>query len=377
LKADIRLGRIKGVQIGLHFSWFIIAFLIALSLAAHFRQTNPDWSATTIWILSIATGLLFFCAILVHELSHAIVARSRGLPVKSITLFALGGVAQIEKEATDAKTEFLTAIAGPITSVVVGLFFLLLAWLFGWRVTESPETPLLAMFVWLGYINLSLALFNMIPGFPLDGGRILRAVLWWFNKDPLRSTRIAARIGQAVAAVFIIIGILNFFRGYGLGGIWIAFIGWFLMEAAGSSYMQMQLTQGLQNVTVADIMRQDCPSVDAATPLNTFVDDYILRTGRRCFLVTQDGAALGLITPHEVKEVERDRWHSANVADVMRPFQQLHVVQPKTPAAKALELMARYDVNQLPVLMDGHFTGIIGRSHIMQYLQTRSEIDSS
>src|SRR5881397_1671054 len=208
MKAQIKLFKIFGIQIGLHYSWLLIAVLVVLSLAGQFAATNREWGSNVIWGLAILTALLFFAAIVVHELSHAAVAKARGLPVRSITLFALGGVAQIEKEAADAKTEFWMGIAGPITSAVIGLVLLGIAAALGWTpasrtLMSTPDTPLLAMLVWLGYINVSLAVFNMIPGFPLDGGRVLRAILWWLTGDAARSTRTAARTGQGVAFGFI------------------------------------------------------------------------------------------------------------------------------------------------------------------------------
>ncbi|MEJ7863144.1 MAG: site-2 protease family protein [Pyrinomonadaceae bacterium] len=216
MEAQIKLGRIFGIQIGLHYSWLIIALLVAFSLGGHFQMMNPDWGAGVVWTTAIVTALLFFAAILVHELSHAAVARMRGLPVKSITLFALGGVAEIEREAADAKTEFWMGIVGPITSAVIGLICLALAFALGWTPAQgmmTAATPFLAMLVWLGYINISLAVFNMIPGFPLDGGRVLRAIIWWTTGDASRSTRIAARVGQFVAIGFIVWGIFSFSAG--------------------------------------------------------------------------------------------------------------------------------------------------------------------
>ena len=181
MQAQIRLGRIFGIEIGLHYSWLIIAVLISTSLAGHFSEAYPDWAATIIWTTAIMTALLFFAATIVHESSHAAIARLRGLPVRSITLFALGGVAQIGKEAADAKTEFWMGIVGPITSALIGALCLGIAWTLGWTFAGEPVTPVTAMLVWLGYINFGLAIFNMVPGFPMDGGRVLRGVIWWIT----------------------------------------------------------------------------------------------------------------------------------------------------------------------------------------------------
>lgn len=380
MEAQIKLGRIFGVEIGLHYTWLVIALLITLSLAGHFQMVNPDWGRGVIWASAIVTGVLFFAAIIAHELSHAAVAKARGLPVRSITLFALGGVAQIEKEAADAKTEFWMGIVGPITSAVIGFVLLGIALALGWtpmseRPMSTPESPLLAMLVWLGYINITLAIFNMIPGFPLDGGRVLRAIIWWVTGKADRSTRIAAQVGQLVAFGFIALGLIRFFGGAGFGGLWIAFIGWFLLDAARASYAQVGIAESLRGVRVADVMETDCPVVDGRSNLQTVADEYLLRTGRRCFTVVEDGRVVGLITSHEIKQVERARWPYTTVDTAMRPLEQLRTVAPETPVTEALEVMGRDDLNQLPVVSDGRLAGIISRAHIVQLLQTRAELN--
>jgi Zn-dependent protease/predicted transcriptional regulator len=302
------------------------------------------------------------------------VARSRGLTTRAITLFALGGVAQIEKEPEDPKTEFLVGIVGPFTSAVIGLISLGLAWAAGWHFGEAPVTPLLAMLVWLGYINLTLAAFNMIPGFPLDGGRILRAIIWGSTRNATRATQLAARTGQLVALGFIALGIFRFFAGAGFGGLWIAFIGWFLMQAAGSSYKSVTLTSSLKDVRVSDVMTRDCVAVDGNLNVQTFVEDHLLRSGRRCFVVEQNGEIIGLVTAHEVKNLERQRWPYTTLYDVMRPLNQIHTVAPSTPVMEALETMGRDDVNQLPVVSGNHLDGIVTRANVIQFLQTRAEL---
>jgi Zn-dependent protease/predicted transcriptional regulator len=374
MQAQIRLGRIFGIQIGLHYSWLIIALLVALSLAAQFHAGNPQWGEVTIWATAIVTALLFFVSIILHELSHAAVAKARGLPVRSITLFALGGVAQIEKDATDPKTEFWMAIVGPIASVVIGSVCLGLASVLGWRASTAAGTPLAAMLMWLGVINIALAVFNMIPGYPLDGGRVFRAIVWWVTGDAARATRIASLVGQFVAFVFIVWGIFRFFNGAGFGGLWLAFIGWFLLEAARASYAQLQITETLQGIRVGDVMTQDCPRVDGRDNLQTLVDEHLLRTGQRCFVVEEKGSLAGIITPHEVKAVSRTRWPYTTVDEVMQTLDRLHSVRPDTSVTDALEIMGREDVNQLPVIRDGRLAGIISRAHILRTLHTRAEL---
>ncbi|MEP7337834.1 MAG: site-2 protease family protein [Acidobacteriota bacterium] len=374
MQAQIKLGRIFGIEIGLHYSWLIIALMIALSLTGQFGAAHPDWSRGVIWGMAIVTAVLFFAAIVAHELSHAIVAIRRGLPVRSITLFALGGVAQLEKEPQDAKTEFWVAIVGPITSAIIGFICLGLAGLLGWKIMAEPTTPLMAMAVWLGYINLGLAVFNMIPGFPMDGGRVLRAIVWRVTGNAVRATRAASLTGQAIAFGFIILGVFRFFGGAGSGGLWIAFIGWFLLTAARASYAQVELQEGLRGVRVSDLMVRDCALVDGNTNLQTFVEEYLLRTGQRCFLISEKGTVAGLITPHEIKGVERARWPFTLVYDVMRPLDQLHTVPPDTPVSEALTIIGREDLNQLPVASNGRLEGVISRDQILRYLLTRADL---
>lgn len=375
MQAHIKLGRIFGVQIGLHYSWFLIALLIMFSLGGHFHLTNPEWGSGVIWTLALITALLFFGALIAHELSHAMVARARGLPVHSITLFALGGVAHIEKEAVEPSTEFWMGIVGPIASLIIGAICLSVAWALGWTPPETAATPLMAMFVWLGYINIVLAVFNMIPGFPLDGGRVLRAIIWWITGNANRSTRIAAGVGQAVALVFITFGILSFFGGAGFGGLWLAFIGWFLLDAARTSYAQVETIEGLRGVRVQDVMSRDCPTIGRDMTLQDFAEEHLLRTGRRCFVVADNGTISGLITPNEVKEVPRERWSKTTVAETMRPLAQLKTIAADTLVTEALETMGRDDINQLPVTANGHLEGVISRGHIVRFLQTRAELN--
>lgn len=374
MQSQIKLGRIFGVEIGLHYSWIVIALLIVFSLARHFRETNAQWGDGIVLITAVVTGVLFFAAIIAHELAHSVVARSRGLPVKSITLFALGGVAQIEKDASDAKTEFWIAIVGPITSFVIGGCLIGLSLFAGWAWMETAKTPLLAMMVWLGYINIVLAVFNLIPGFPLDGGRVLRAIVWWVTKDAVRSTRIAARVGQTVALFFIITGVYQLFGGAGFAGLWMAIIGWFLLDAAGASYAQVEITERLRGVRVGEIMARDCPTVEGRTNLQTFVEEFLLRTGRRCFIVVENGEIAGIITAHEIKEVEPSLRQYKTVGDVMRPIHQLRTVTIDTPVAEVLDTMGREDLNQLPVVSEGKLEGVISRGQVLRYLQTRMEL---
>jgi Zn-dependent protease/CBS domain-containing protein len=375
VKTQIRLARVFGVELGLHYSWLVIALLITFSLVSHFHEIQPGWSDAVIWSAAVITGLLFFAGLFAHELSHALVAKSHGIPIHRITLFALGGMAQIEKEPTTASTEFWMGIVGPITSSVIGGILLGIAYALGWAPSLPESTPGLAILVWLGYINIALAAFNMIPGFPLDGGRVLRAIIWGITKQADRSTKIAARIGQLVGVAFIFYGVFQFFRGAGFNGLWLAFIGWFLLNAAGASYLQTTANRALAGATVRQVMSQECGTVEAGISLQDFVDHFVLDTGRRCFVVVSGSQPVGMITPIEVRQVDRGTWPLTSVQAVMKPLNRLHAVSPDTPAMEAMEIMAREDVNQLPVVSDGHLDGIITRAHVLKLLRTRSELD--
>lgn len=380
MQSHITLGKVFGIKVGVHLSWVLIAVLLTVSLATRFSVINPNWGSEVIWLTAVITGLLFFSAIVAHELAHALVARLRGLPVNSITLFALGGVAMIEKEAADPATEFWMGIAGPIMSVLIGSLCLALAMFFGWSIGDSPfepSTPVMAALVWLGWINIGLAAFNMLPGFPLDGGRVLRAIIWQLTGDAVRATRIAARIGQVIATLFIVFGIFQFFFGIGWGAIWLAFIGWFLLNAASSSYAQVELSQTLRHLdglTVQDVMKVDCPQLSGATTLQDFVLEHLFRTGERCYVVTKGGQLAGLVTLHEIKGIPKELWTVKTVGEVMRPVSELQTVMPQTPVRKALEMMIQADVNQLPVVSDGQIVGMISRNRILELLQARAEL---
>ncbi len=378
MKSHIKIGRIAGVELGLHYSWLIIAALITFSLGARFHDTNPEWGQITVWLSAIVTGLLFFVGLFAHELSHAMVAKSRGLPIHRITLFILGGVAQIEREAQDANTEFWMAIAGPIASVVFGGICLGVARaVFGWHWGVEPQSPPGAVLVWLGYINLALAAFNLIPGFPMDGGRVLRAILWWATKNGNQATRSAARVGQFVGWLFVMWGIFRVFTGAGLGGLWIALIGWFLVQAASASLYQAQASALLRGLRVREMMSRDCARVDGNVSVQAFVDLHLMRGQSSCFLVFDGDRLAGLVTTTDVRRVERERWAETTVRDIMKPIESVRTATPDMPVEQALETMTRDDINQLLVVDDGHAEGVLTRAHILQVLRVRSELKTA
>ncbi len=260
------------------------------------------------------------------------------------------------------------ALVGPLTSALIGLVCLAV------RTLTPAGGPAYEMFSWLGYINLALAAFNMVPGYPLDGGRILRAAIWWKSGDMERSTRVAARVGQVAGMVFIALGILQFFAGVWVGGLWIAFIGWFVLQAARESYLQGSLEKALQGTKVSDLMSQDCVEIDGNTNVQSFVDEWLLHSGNRCFTVTDRTGVVGLVTLSEIKSIERPRWPYTTLHDIMRPLEGSHTIAPEAPLRAALEIMGREDMNQVPVVKSGHVVGVLSRANLINYLRMRTEL---
>jgi Zn-dependent protease/CBS domain-containing protein len=372
MRASISLGRWFGVPVGLHYSWFVIAWLITLSLAGQFGALDANWPAPFVWALAFVTAVLFFVSIVLHELAHASVARASGMRVHGITLFALGGLAHIEKEATSPGKEFWMALAGPAASFGIGL---------GCRAIAGAITPPgpaasapAAVLDWLAYINVVLALFNLVPAFPLDGGRVLRSAIWAVVRDADRATRAAARVGQAIAFVFIAGGLFMVLTRGDFGGLWLAFIGWFLLEGAQGYYQQTELSTLLRGVRVADVMAQDCVAVEADMSVRQFVDLHLLRHAPRCYAVSRNADTIGLITPDDVKAVDRSRWDVTTLSEAMRPLRSLHPVKPDAAAGEALQTMTRENIPQLPVMADGRLQGVVTLSYLVRLLHTKREL---
>ena len=371
-RSGLRVGSILGIPLYLHSSWFIIFALITFSLAEQFQTQHPGWTAPQYWILGIAVSVLFFASVVFHELGHSVIALKYKIPVVSITLFIIGGLAQIGREPDSAKQEFNIAIAGPVASFILGFGFL-------GAMEILPDGGLFsAAAAWLSWINFALGAFNLIPGFPMDGGRILRAIVWWAKRDYTIATRIASRSGQALAYAMIILGLwavigggqVAQFLGGWVGGLWLAFIGWFLLSAAQESYLHVAIRNTLAGLRAGDIMSPDVPTV----PRDISIDDYIhevLRTGRRCHVVTGNGMAVGLVTLHRVQMFPRDEWNNTSIQAAMVPQNSIHWVSPTEPVMGVLERMQTEDVNQMPVLEEGRIIGMIARDAILRVIQTR------
>jgi Zn-dependent protease len=367
---SVPVARIFGISIGLDYSWFLILVLFTWALAASYYPTAyPTWSRAEYWIMGAVTALMFFVCVLLHELGHSVVAMRFQIPVRSITLFIFGGVSQIEGEPRSAGAEFWIAIAGPLVSGALAVVFTLL------RPAVAGVSPLLALTTYLAYINGALAVFNLIPGFPLDGGRVLRAVLWSSTRSLRKATVTAATIGRFVAFAFIVWGIAQIFAGQLGNGLWIVFIGWFL-ENAASAQVQQQVVGGLlAGHTAKEAMNPHYVSVSAATPLQDLVDHHILGSGSRSIMITRDNEIVGLVTVHEITAVPRERWPTTTVAEAMTPIARLKRVQPTTGLWEAMTEMDHDGVNQLPVMEDGRILGMLTRGDVISYLHTLKELE--
>lgn len=365
----IKLGRIWGIPIGLHFSWFLIFGLVTWSLAlGYFPEEYPTLTTPAYWILGAITSILFFGSVLVHELAHALIALRNKVPVRAINLFIFGGVAELTQEPRSAGAEFRIAVAGPVASLG-------LAALFGGLYLLDQQIPLLAApSLWLARINLLLALFNMIPGFPLDGGRILRAAIWWKTDNLHKATQAASISGQVVAFGFIAVGIFIAFNGTFFNGLWLILIGWFLQNAAASSLAQSQIEQRLRGVTVAQAMHRELPRVPGLTPISQLVEEDIIKGGQRSFLVEEDGQVQGMLTLSDIRAIPERKWRFITARQAMQPFDRLAKVEPTTELLAALQMMDEANVSQLPVVDDNRILGLLSRDGIFNYLQLRSEL---
>ncbi|MCG3209697.1 MAG: putative zinc metalloprotease Rip3 [Anaerolineae bacterium] len=373
MRNNIRLGKLFGIEVGLDYSWFIIFLLIVWSLAGHYLILRQSWSFAFRLGLALVTAVLFFASILAHEFGHSLVAIAKGVPVQRITLFIFGGIAQITREPKQALDEFLIAIAGPAVSLALAGGFGLV-WLVG---RQLDLRGLAELGSWLGLINLSLAIFNLIPGFPLDGGRVLRAIVWGVTGNMLRATRLVAIIGQGVAWLFIAAGIWQVFAGSWANGLWIAFIGWFLNNVAASSGQQAAWQELLQGHTAAEVMMTDCPRLPPDMSLAQLVNGAILSSGRRCFPVVDGERMVGLVTVHQVKDVPREVWPTTAVGQVMIPAAQLRSARPGEKLSVVLERMTNKGINQLPVMENGRLVGIVARNNILNAIRTLSELTSA
>lgn len=365
-----RVGRLAGIEIAIHPSWLVIAFLVTYSLADQLPRQFPGWSVTQYWVVAAGTALLFFASVLAHELSHAVLARRFGMAVHGITLFIFGGATQLDEDAASPRDEALVAAAGPLTSLLIG------AALLGAAIAVE-QAQVGALLTWLGLINLMLGAFNLIPGFPMDGGRILRAFLWRLRGDRLLATRNAALVGRFLAYLMIAGGVYLALRpGTLVGGLWLALIGWFLSNAAEATAAQAGVERNLRGVKVRDVMDPDPPSVSPNESVADLVQERMLRGPDRSFLVLHDdGGLAGVVTLTDVRRIPRADWESARVTDIMTRFSDLATVGPDDGVMDALKVLQQREVAQLPVVVDGRTpVGLLTRGGILRMLEARTKL---
>ncbi|MGH9934729.1 MAG: site-2 protease family protein [Blastocatellia bacterium] len=389
MNRGLYIGRIFGINIHIDGSWILIFLLVTWSLASGLLPSwHPEWSAGLRWGVALAASLLFFASILLHELSHSLVAKAYGLPVRRITLFLFGGVSNIEREPPTPKIEFLMAVVGPITSILLGMALLAMATFSIARSSASfPDSqaaisqfgPVTTLLAWLGPINILLGLFNLIPGFPLDGGRILRSALWSVTKDLRKATAWATGAGRLVGWLFIAAGVsmvlgaqLPFFGTGLVSGLWLIFIGWFLNSAAVNSYQQTVVRDLLEDVPVFRLMRPNVPTVAPTLSVSHLVYDYVIGADERAFPVMEGERLVGLVCLEDIRKVPRDAWEFTTVGEIMTDSNHLDVVAASEDSSAALEKLTRRDVRQVPVVENGRLVGLLRRRDILKWLEMQS-----
>lgn len=367
MKPTFKLATIFNLPIEINYSWFLVALLIIFTLASgYFPATNPELTTPTHWLIALISTLLLFASLLAHELAHSLVAIRNNLVIHGITLFIFGGVAHLESEPESPIVELKMAAAGPAMSLLLGMsFFGLTQILYGFHLPGY----LLAITNYLFLINLGVAFFNLIPGFPLDGGRILRALLWQMTRDIRRATKVAATCGKILAMLMMGTGFLYFFSGLYLSGLWFIFVGLFVLEAAETSYRQVVLRKLLAGVRVESLMTREVITVPADLTLNRLLEDYFFRFRFTAFPVLEGDVLLGLITFHSIKEIERAKWSRLTVRDALLPINSQLVISPNTELTSALPRLAS---GRLLVVEANRLVGILTQRDVIKLFELKS-----
>lgn len=367
MKSSIRLLRIAGIEIGIHYTWFFIFLLVTWSLAqGYFPQFYPDWSTLSYWIMGALTAVMLFVSVLIHEMAHSLVARTRGMSVNSITLFLFGGVSNLQEEPKQPGAEFVMAIVGPLTSLALaGIFW-------GLSKISNPQSMAGALVGYLALINLVLAIFNLLPGFPMDGGRVLRSIIWAKTGSLTKATNAAALAGRFFGWGLIIYGVVLVFSG-NLGGLWYAFIGWFLNNAADVSSKEVNLREYFSHVKVKAVMGTIGETITPDTSVEQAVTGILHRKYDRAVPVCQNSQLLGVITMTDIKELPKDKWLTTTVEKIMTRS-PLYTVSAEDTVDTALKLLAEHDLNQVIISEQGQCSGILKRADIINYLQLSKEL---
>ena len=365
---SLKVATIGGIEIYIDWTWLLAFAFFTWSLGSYYDSNFPSWGHGTAYVIGAISTILLFVTVLLHELGHSFTARSLGQPVKSITLFIFGGVSNLTQEPPTARTEFLVTIAGPLVSLVLaGIFYLLHA------AVSGGSSEVSAVLGYLASVNLILAIFNLIPAFPLDGGRVFRSIVWGITGNMGRATRIATSVSRFCAYLFIGAGFVEILvGGQFLGGLWLAFIGWFLYTSASASSQQAVLDQVLRGVDVADVMDPAPAGIAPTLPVQSLLFDHLLDGNHRAVAVQgPDGTLLGLVTLSDLRNVRQEDWSSTPVSQIMTPAARLRTVAPGDDLRQAIGLLAADRYHQLPVVERGRLVGMLNRDHVMQYLQLR------
>jgi len=371
-----RIGRVAGINIYVHWSWFAIFALLTWWLSeGFFQEVYEDWSKQEAWIVSVITTLLFFSSVLLHELSHSLVAKRLGLPVSHITLFIFGGVSALGGEPTSAKQEFQVAIVGPLTSFALAIVMGAVAGVAYWK--DAENEPWAAIAEYLAFINMAVGIFNLLPGFPLDGGRVLRASLWARSGNMLKATRWAANSGTFISFGLIALGVLSILVGNVIGGAWFIVIGWFLRNASESSYQQLLFTRTLEGTKVGQIVNRNFHPAPPDITLSEMVRNYMIAQSQRCVPVVVAEELIGLVSMGDMRRVPQEDWDTTSVFRAMTPREKLYTVAPQDDLTTALEMMATHDVHQLPVIYGRTFLGFVTRADVLRLIQIRTELSGA
>lgn len=365
IRGSWKIGRIMGIPIRVHYSWIIVFGLITWSLSTYyFPKAAPELPAASYWLKGVLAALLLFASVGFHELSHSYIAMKYKISIVSITLFIFGGVAQMKSEPPHPKAEFRIAIAGPLSSfLLAGLFYLF---------STGTEGGVRALFSYLAQINFIIAVFNLIPGFPMDGGRVLRSFVWQKSRDFFYATKKASGIGQKIALLFIFLGVFSIFAGVP-GGLWIMLIGWFIYMAAQTSFQQATLQEALSGIKVGDIMTTDIVYLKPNISIDEAVNDFFLRYGFGGFPVVDNGRFLGFVTLKEIKNIPREQWEKKAVSEIVVPHEKKREISPEASVTNALEVMIKENVGRLAVIEEGRILGLITRNGIARYVQIKGK----
>jgi Zn-dependent protease/CBS domain-containing protein len=362
-----------GFKVKLDFSWLILAFLITWTLAAgYFPSSYEGLDTSTYWIMGIIGAIGIFVSIIFHEMSHSLVARVFDLPITGITLFVFGGVAEMDDEPQNPRSEFFMAVAGPVASVLLGVFFMLIK--MGLSTTSVSE-PVTGVVAYLSFINFVLAGFNLIPAFPLDGGRILRATIWHFNDNLKKSTKIAAYFGSAFGIVLIVLGFLNVLGTNLIGGLWWILIGWFIRNASRMAYRQLLFRRALEGESLERFMSRDVVSVSPEVSIREFVENIVYKHHFKMYPVTEGDQLLGYIETKTIREIPSENWHQQSVKDHMKAIGDDNSVSTNTDPMEVLTLMNRNDSSRILVVDHNQLKGIIVLKDMLKFLSLKIDLE--